>query len=297
MVQIKARRKIATKGRAIHTFLVAFVSTAVFCAVVMFFDDGDAITSSTTGVVKNDKSQASKIFAQEHGCSYQSLNDLKPYERFPKASSAKDGNGRRHMVDPPKDGKVTLVCCELTKGSMSIAIHHNWAPRGAQRFLDMVKDEYFSSKVAMMRCIKNFLCQFGIAGDPSLNKKYKSFEDDPNWLPEGPTHMTNEYGTFRYARGYLGYAGGGKNSRSQQFIVALNDHKRLGGGSPWEVPWGEIVGEDSYETLSKISYVYGENGPSQKLLHKKGSSQEIADKFPELDYMTSCVVVDEADFS
>jgi peptidyl-prolyl cis-trans isomerase A (cyclophilin A) len=232
---------------------------------------------------------------RKHNCIYKSLEDLKSFERIPVASKDHDGNGRRHMVDPPQGGKVTLVCCDTTKGPMSIAVHRNWAPLGSQRFLDMVTDNYFSSKVAMMRCMKNFLCQFGIAGEPSLNRKYSSIEDDTNWMPEGPTHMENEYGVRRFAKGYFAYAGGGKSSRSNQLIVALGDHKRLGGGSPWEVPFGEVVGLESYATLASISTQYGEKGPSQRLLRKEGSSENVAQQFPDLDYMTSCIVIDEGD--
>jgi len=226
------------------------------------------------------------------GC-FKTISDLQPYEKDPHATEIFDPNGRRHMVNPPPNGKITLVCCETTKGPLSILVHDKWAPLGAERFLTMVNDQYFSSRVAMMRCLKNFICQFGIAGKPELNKKYPSFQDDPNWLPEGPAHMENEFGTKRFAKGYLAYAGGGKNSRSNQLIVALDDNKRLGGGSPWEVPFGEIVGEESFKTLSTISTVYGEKGPNQGLLKKEGSSENIAKQFPKLDYMVACTIMDE----
>jgi len=168
-------------------------------------------------------------------CEYKSLSDLKDYESYPQVSELVDGNKRRHAYEPPKDGFVTLVCCDTTAGPLSVAVHENWAPLGAERFLDMVKDNYFSSKVALMRCVRNFICQFGIAGNPDLNRKYGSFSDDKQWLKEGPSYRTNKYGSFRFARGYFAYAGSGKNSRGNQLIVALGDNKFLGGGSPWEV--------------------------------------------------------------
>jgi hypothetical protein len=99
-------------------------------------------------------------------------------------------------------------------------------------------------------------------------------------------------GVKRFARGYFAYAGGGKDSRSNQLIVALNDNERLGGGSPWEVPWGEVVGEESFATLDKIYTGYGEKGPSQGRLSREGSSEAIAKEFPMLDYILSCDVVD-----
>ena len=221
-------------------------------------------------------------------CPYTSLRDLSSEERYPRA-------GSRHMVEPPKGGLVTLVCCQSTVGTMNIAVRHNWAPLGAKRFVEMVKEGYFSSRVPLMRCLKNFICQFGLAGTPQLNKKYrnKALTDDPNWLPEGPTHKQNDAGVKRFAKGYMAYAGSGINSRGNQFIVGLSDVGPLAGGSPWEVPWGELVGTHSFETLDKIYTGYGENGPPQGVLSNEGSSEKVKTSWPLMDYITACQVIDD----
>lgn len=147
-----------------------------------------------------------------------------------------------------------------------------------------------------MRCIKHFLCQFGIAGIPSYNERYTGkknlLKDDMNWLPEGPTHRKNELGVKRFGKGYLAYAGAGKDSRSNQLIVALHDNEGLGGGSPWEVPFGELVGKDSFITLDKIYTGYGDDGPSQGRLSREGSSESVVKDFPKLDYVLGCDVID-----
>ena len=52
-----------------------------------------------------------------------------------------------HMVPPP-EGNIELVCCQTTKGPMTIAVHPAWAPVGANNFLEMVKTGFFSSKYA-----------------------------------------------------------------------------------------------------------------------------------------------------
>ena len=96
---------------------------------------------------------------QKSSCEYKSVSDLKSYELHPKVTETKDANNRRHAFQPPKDGQVTLVCCNTTAGPISIAVNHTWAPQGAERFLAMVRSKYFSSKVAFMRCVHNFLCQ------------------------------------------------------------------------------------------------------------------------------------------
>lgn len=177
--------------------------------------------------------------------SIHSLKDLPQSQLHPVA------NTQRYIVQPPHDDEpINLVTCQTTKGYLHIVVHTSWAPLGAERFLQMVNAKYFSSKVALMRCIRNFICQFGIAGDPSYNKDYRSFKDDPNWLPEGPTHRTNALGVKRFAKGFMAYAGGGNNSRSNQFIVALGDNERLGGGSPWE---GECNVQHTTHTVDRFS--------------------------------------------
>lgn len=224
-----------------------------------------------------------------HRPSILSLKDLTYTELHPKAGP------NRHIVNPPSDGTtpVTLVTCTTTVGQIHILVHPSWAPIGAAHFLDMVNTKYFSSKVALMRCIKGFLCQFGIAGVPSYNKRYgKNMKDDPNWLPEGPSGRKNDLGVKRFGRGYLAYAGGGPNTRGNQLIVALQDNERLGGGSPWEVPWGEVVGVESFRTLNAIYTGYGEDGPSQGRLSNEGSSESIKKDFPLLDYILGCDVID-----
>jgi hypothetical protein len=121
-------------------------------------------------------------------CAYKSLGDLIPSEANPAA-------GSRHIVTPPSGGKVSLVCCETTAGNLNIVAHHNWAPRGAERFLDMVTSGYFNTTVPFMRCVKGFLCQFGLNSDPSKSLEFRaSIPDDPNWLPEGPKYRVNDLG-------------------------------------------------------------------------------------------------------
>ena len=112
-----------------------------------------ATSQDTTSKTEN------KLLNAVISCYYKQISDLKEYEAHPKVTDEPDGNQRRHAYDPPQDGIVTLVCCETTVGAMSIAVHKNWAPLGAEHFLDMVKSGYFSSKVALMRCVRNFLCQ------------------------------------------------------------------------------------------------------------------------------------------
>ena len=218
-------------------------------------------------------------------CPYQSFSDLTEDERFPK-------RGSRHMVTPPKGGRLTLVCCDTTRGPWSIVVHERWAPLGAQRFLEMITSRYFT-EIPLFRCIKKFLCQFGLSSDASLSSLFqKTIPDDKNWLPEGKEYRSNKEGVKRFAKGYIAYAGGGENSRNRQLIVSLDNVGTLAGGSPWEVPFGELVGKHSFQTLSKIYTGYGDDGPKQGTILNEGMSDQLRGKFPKLDYVKSCRIVD-----
>lgn len=199
---------------------------------------------------------------------------------------------RPHIVPPPP-GPVTLVCCNTTKGILNIEVHPSWAPLGAERFLLMVKEKFFSTKVPLFRALKNFLVQFGLAGDPKVQKAYHrlgNLQDDPSWLPLGPSgRKINKISRFQ--KGYLAYAGAGKNSRGTQLIMAFQNNEFLGGGSPWEVPFGQIFGENSFKTLSQIFTGYGEK-PSQGKIMNRGSNY-TQEEFPLMDYITSCFVTRE----
>ena len=59
------------------------------------------------------------------------------------------------------------------------------------------------------------------------------------------------------------------------------------------MPWGEIVGEHSFETWSKVYTGYGEKGPGQGKLINNGMTDEMRKEFPELDYITGCSIVDQ----
>lgn len=200
------------------------------------------------------------------------------------------------MVTPPQGGKLALVRCQTTKGSMSLLIHETWAPIGVARFLEMVESHYFETKVPLFRCTD--ACQFGLAGDPEATKRFDTkLQDDQMWLPPGKDHRQNERGVKRYPQGYFTYAGGGNHSRTNQFVLTLKPNPLMGGGSPWEVPMGELVGKESFDTISKIYTGYGEKGPSQGLLRREGNSIKVQSDWPLLDYVTGCRILEKTELA
>lgn len=62
---------------------------------------------------------------------------------------------QKHIVQPPS-GPISLVCCSTTmQAPLNIAVHHAWGPRGAARFMDMVRHGFFSEPgVPLFRALK-----------------------------------------------------------------------------------------------------------------------------------------------
>ena len=135
--------------------------------------------------------------------------------------------------------------CDL--GALNIAVHPTWAPGGADNFLNMVRVATLTAPVPM-RALKGFLIQFGLSSSET-QKHYETtylkgkggLKDDPQWLQEGPPGRQDEFGTKRFPKGYLAYAGAGKNSRGTQLIVALSDNAYLGEARPGKAPYSGTV--------------------------------------------------------
>mmetsp|Transcript_8843 Transcript_8843/g.13553 ORF Transcript_8843/g.13553 Transcript_8843/m.13553 type:complete len:275 (-) Transcript_8843:66-890(-) len=265
--------KLATIGLVIFACLIGLTTIVVYeLDAKPNFQIGQSNEQSELQVKTRNQSRADAI-----GC----------------LSSAIDSN-IRHMVLPPSGSLPDwLVCCQTTKGPLSVAVRQNWAPIGAKRFLQLVDDGHFDVGVPLFRCLRNFICQFGLSSQPERNRRrYRAIPDDSPWLPQGPSNRERD-GRVRFPKGYLAYAGAGHNSRSIQLIIALQDSRQLAGGSPWEVPWGELLGNASFATLDQIYTGYGEKGPSQGVLNNKGWTNDLKLKFPLLDHILSCFRVEQ----
>ncbi len=69
---------------------------------------------------------------------------------------------------------------DTSKGVFVIQVNRDWAPNGADRFYNLVKNGYYDN-VRFFRVISGFMVQFGINGDPKLNPGWRNAKipDDP----------------------------------------------------------------------------------------------------------------------
>jgi len=178
--------------------------------------------------------------------------------------------------EEPKKVVTSRVQCETTKGPLLLEIYRDWAPLGADRFLELVRDGFYSD-IALFRCVKGFLTQFGISDKAKFKHWHnKNIPDDPM------LHIP-------IRKNYLSYAGGGKNTRSTQLFIAFEALDFLG-KEPWETPFGAVV--QGQEALDSFYKEYGDippfgAGPDQQKLHNRGNDY-IRKEFPNTDFILSC---------
>src|SRR6516162_9216268 len=61
---------------------------------------------------------------------------------------------------------------DTSAGMFVIEVHRDWAPNGADRFYNLVKNGFYDD-VKFFRVIPNFMVQFGIHGDPAVAAKWR----------------------------------------------------------------------------------------------------------------------------
>jgi cyclophilin family peptidyl-prolyl cis-trans isomerase len=172
------------------------------------------------------------------------------------------------------------VGCTTTKGYIEFEIYPDWAPIGSNRFLELVRDGFFED-IALYRCVKRFLTQFGISDKPRYRHWHRENIKDDNNLGMG----IKKY--------YLSFAGGGPNTRSTQLFIAFEDLDFLG-KEPWETPFGVVVkGQDvvdSFYTGYGDIEPFSKTGPNQQKIYNIGNDY-LKESFPKLDYILSCDIV------
>jgi peptidyl-prolyl cis-trans isomerase A (cyclophilin A) len=179
------------------------------------------------------------------------------------------------LTAPP----VYKVKMSTTKGDFVIEVHRDWAPLGADRFYNLVKQGFFTD-VAFFRVVKGFMVQFGIHGDPAVSRAWRDarITDDPT-------------GKQSNTRGMVTFAMAGPNTRTTQIFINYADNSRLDSmGFP---PFGKVV--EGMAVVDALEGMYGEGapqgrGPSQGRMQNEGNKYLKAE-FPKLDYIKSATIL------
>jgi cyclophilin family peptidyl-prolyl cis-trans isomerase len=134
------------------------------------------------------------------------------------------------------------VRLETSKGAIVIAVHRDWAPRGADRFYELVTSRYYDDS-RFFRVVKGQWAQFGINGDPRVATMWRSrtIPDDPN--------------KASVVRGRVAFAFKDPNGRTTQVYISLRDNSAQ--DTQGFAPFGEVV--EGMDVADALNSEYGEN--------------------------------------
>lgn len=181
----------------------------------------------------------------------------------------------------PVSAENYQVLLETTKGKITLEVHPDWSPKGAERFKELVKNGFYND-TAFFRVIEGFMAQIGINGDPELHAKWRD-----NNIMDDPVVESNK-------RGYVSFAKTGMpNSRSTQFFINFGDNSNLDGMG--FSPFAKVV--EGMNVVDSLYKEYGEGapqgrGPYQGKIVEEGNAYLKKD-FPMLDYIKKATIVGE----
>src|SRR5215469_974841 len=181
------------------------------------------------------------------------------------AIRARAGNTNfRHLLDPksPELNRpapdLFRVRLETSKGIILVEIHRDWAPRGADRFYNLVQAGYYNDD-RFFRVIRGRWAQFGINGDPKVARAWRM-----QTIPDDPRRESN-------ARGTIAFAFAVPNGRATQVFINLRDNSATHDAESF-VPFGKVIA--GMDVADALNAEYGEaagsgirSGQQEPLFH------------------------------
>jgi peptidyl-prolyl cis-trans isomerase A (cyclophilin A) len=161
---------------------------------------------------------------------------------------------------------------DTSVGKFVITVHRAWAPNGADRFYNLVKNGFYD-ETRFFRVVPDFMVQFGINGDPAVAAPWQnaSIKDDPS------TGHSN-------TKGLVSFATRGPNTRTTQIFI--NYANNAGLDKQGFTPFGEVTA--GMDVVEKITSQYAQK-PDQGQIQSQGNTYLKA-QFPKLDYVKKATI-------
>ena len=173
---------------------------------------------------------------------------------------------------------VYKVEFDTSKGPFVIEVHRDWAPNGADRFYNLVKNGFYDN-VRFFRVVEGFMAQFGINGDPKVSSIWREAR-----IKDDPVRISNK-------RTFVTFATAGPNTRTTQVFISFSDNSNL--DAQGFAPFGQVV--SGMKVVDSLYSGYGEGapggrGPNQTRVQSEGNAY-LASSFPNLDYVKKATIV------
>lgn len=169
---------------------------------------------------------------------------------------------------------------ETTKGPFVMEVNREWAPRGADRFHELVRTGFYDG-ARFYRVRPKFIAQFGISADPKSNELWRQLK-----MPDDPVKQSN-------LRGFVSFASAGPSSRTTQVFINLADNKKLDktGFAPFaRVAEGMDVVDGLYSGYGEVQALGG-GGPDAAKLETLGD-EYAARSYSRLDQIKTARIIE-----
>jgi cyclophilin family peptidyl-prolyl cis-trans isomerase len=181
--------------------------------------------------------------------------------------------------DPPPAADAEVVPLDnfrvefkTSAGDFTVDVTRAWSPKGADRFRELVEAGFYDDS-RIFRVLPGFVAQFGIHGDPAVQRMWGNqvFDDDP-------VLESN-------LRGTMSFASAGPNTRTTQIFINYGDNSRLDdmGFSPFGIVSAGIESADAFNSD------YGETPDQVEIT--SGGNDYLDTTFPNLDSITTARVL------
>jgi peptidyl-prolyl cis-trans isomerase A (cyclophilin A) len=166
---------------------------------------------------------------------------------------------------------------DTTRGVFVVEVTRAWAPKGADRFYNLVKNGFYDN-TRFFRVISGFMVQFGINGDPNIMARWRTAQ-----ISDDPVTQSN-------TRGMITFAMAGPNTRTSQVFINFGDNSRL--DQSGFAPFGRVV--SGMNVVEAINAEYGEGaprgrGPDQSRIQNEGNAY-LSKDFPRMDYIKKATI-------
>jgi len=163
-----------------------------------------------------------------------------------------------------------------TKGDFTVSVHRTWAPIGADRFYNLVKNHFYDG-AKIFRAVPDFVVQFGISPYPAVSKAWQNAT-----IPDDTITVHNE-------RGAVTFAGAGPDTRTTQVFINLGNNTRL--DSDQFAPFGAVT--SGMKVVASLYSGYGDDPtPHQGEMMTQGNAY-LDKQYPKLDEIKSTTVSNE----
>lgn len=202
-----------------------------------------------------------------------------PASKAPAQSPAASPAYNRALLTPAtlkeKAPEVYEAKFTTTKGDFVIKVTRAWAPLGADRFYNLVKNGFYD-QATLFRVVPGFVVQFGISAYPPVSAAWEKAV-----IKDDPVKASNK-------RGKVTYAMAGPNTRTTQVFINFSDRNAQLDSMGFS-PFGEVT--QGMDVVEKVYSGYAEGVTDKQGQIAAQGNAYLEKNYPKLDKIISATLV------